>query len=313
MRRVAKVVLWLGLGVVLACGALVLWLLRDPEPYFLERRSMVVAVDSMAETADETALVQDFTLLAANDLRVELAVRRPLGADTLTERRPLYIILGGQRRGKRAGALIGDTRGNIFASLEYPFEGDADADGFALVRQVPEIRQALFDTPPAVMLALDYLLSRPDVDTTRVELVGASFGAPFAVIAAALDPRVTRLWLAHGGGEPYELIKRGLEPEIDNGILRTMVAGAANLIASGPRLAPEEWIGRVAPRPVVMLNAEDDERIPRRSAEVLWEAAREPKEMIWLPGMHMQGNRPETLEELVTRILAVADPLSVEP
>ena len=137
MRRVAKVVLWLGLGVVLACGTLVLWLLRDPEPYFLERRSMVVAVDSMAETADETALVQDFTLLAANDLRVELAVRRPLGADTLTERRPLFIILGGQRRGKRAGALIGDTRGNIFASLEYPFEGDEDADGFALVRQVP--------------------------------------------------------------------------------------------------------------------------------------------------------------------------------
>jgi dienelactone hydrolase len=289
VKRLGRILLWCGVLLLVGGAAGALWLLRDPEPRFRERRSELIAVDSSALGADETAEFRDYTLLAQSDLRVEIRVRRPVreaaAVGAATVRRPLYIILGGQRRGKEAGALIGDTRGLIFASLEYPFHGDEDAKGFAMVRQAPQVRQALFDTPPAVMLALDYLLSRDDVDTTRVELVGASFGAPFAVIAAALDPRVTRLWLAHGGGDPYRLINRGLE---------------------GPRLAPEKWIGRVAPRPVVMLNAQDDERIPRASVDALWEAAREPKQLHWLPGQHMQGNRPETLEQLIEKMLAIA-------
>lgn len=307
MKRLGRILLWLVAVVALVTAVGALWLLRDPEPRFRERRSELIAVDSSATMLDETAEVKDYSLLAKSDLRVEIRIRRPitdLHADTV--RRPLYVILGGQQRGKEAGALIGEPRGLIFASIEYPFHGDADADGFALVRQVPAIRQAIFDTPPAVMLALDYLLSRKDVDTTRVELVGASFGAPFAVIATALDPRVTRLWLAHGGGKPYRLINRGLEREIENGALRAMAAGAANMFASGPRMAPEKWIARVAPRPVIMLNAQDDERIPREAVDALWDAAREPKELHWLPGRHMQGNRPETLEQLIERMLAIA-------
>jgi hypothetical protein len=284
MRRLGRILLWLVIVVMVATAAGALWLLRDPEPRFRERRSELIAVDSSALMMDDFAEVRDYTLLAESDLRAEIRVRRPITdvhADTV--RRPLFIILGGQRRGKEAGALIGETRGHIFASLEYPFHGDEDAKGFALVRQAGAIRQALFDTPPAVMIALDYLLSRHDVDTTRVELVGASFGAPFAVIAAALDPRVTRLWLAHGGGKPYRLINRGLEREIGNGALRAM-----------------------APRPVIMLNAMEDERIPRESVDALWNAARDPKELHWLPGLHMQGNRPETLEQLVQKMLAIA-------
>jgi dienelactone hydrolase len=308
VKRAGKILLWCGGVLLLGAAVSTWWLLRDPEPFFRERRSELIAVDSTALTIDGSASVRDYILLAKNDLRVEIAVRRPAGEDSAgIARRPLYVILGGQRRGKRAGALIGDTRGNIFASLEYPFHGDPDAKGFALVRQVPAIRDAIFDTPPAVMLALDHLLARPDVDTTRVEIVGASFGAPFATIAAALDPRVTRLWLAHGGGQPYRLINRGLESEISWRPVRALVAGAANMFASGPRLAPEKWIGRVSPRPVVMLNAEEDERIPRESVDALWGAARDPKQIVWLPGLHMQGNRPETLEQLVERMLAIAE------
>jgi hypothetical protein len=78
-------------------------------------------------------------------------------------------------------------------------------------------------------------------------------------------------------------------------------------LISGPRFAPEKWIGRVAPRPVVMLNAEDDEKIPRHSVEVLWEAAREPKDLVWLPGQHMMGSRPEVLERLVTEVMQRAE------
>jgi fermentation-respiration switch protein FrsA (DUF1100 family) len=93
--------------------------------------------------------------------------------------------------------------------------------------------------------------------------------------------------------------------------LRAPLAHLANVLVSGPRFTPEAWIGQVAPRPVMMLNASEDEQIPRSSVDLLYAAAGDPKELIWLPGKHMQGNRPEVIEQLitamVTRILR-ADP-----
>lgn len=299
---------WLRRGLftlALGCVALLvaaLWLLRDPTPHFVERRGALVDVQRRRPVLDGGTTEQEVRVVSSSGLGIELAIRRPADADTL-ERRQLFLVLGGHERGKGAGALIGDTRGAIFASMEYPFEGNHRAKGIEVLALVPAIRQAIYDTPPAVSLALDYLLSRPDVDPTRVELIGASFGAPFATIAAARDPRVSRLWLAHGGGDTYAMINRGLEREIGFAPARAGVAHLANLLASGPRFAPERWIADVAPRPVVMLNAEDDEKIPRRSVEVLYEAARQPKELVWLPGQHMQGNRPEVLERLVDAVL----------
>ena len=309
MARRARVVsasVLVALGVALGLRA---WLLRDPSPHFDERRGRILAVERESEVDSLGTREMHLRVTSTSHLRVELAIRRPsyTAQDSGHVRRPLFLILGGHERGKGAGALIGDTRGAVFASMEYPFEGDHRAKGLAVVAQVPAIRRALYDTPPAAQIALDYLLARPDVDPTRVELVGASFGAPFATIVAARDTRVTRLWLAHGGGDTRAMIDRGLEKEIGNRFLRAPVTALANLLASGPRFTPERWIADVAPRPVVMLNAEDDEKIPRRSVDILYAAALAPKELIWLPGKHMQGNRPDVLQRLIETVLSRAD------
>lgn len=304
MRRRA----WIVAGAVVALGTALgtrAWLLRDPVPHFERRHGRISAVEQESRQDSAGTRETHLRVTSSSGLRVELAIRRPVHTadDSGQVRRPLFLILGGHERGKGAGALIGDTRGAIFASMEYPFDGDHRAKGLAVLAQVPAIRRALYDTPPAAQIALDYLLARPDVDPTRVELVGASFGAPFATIVAARDRRVTRLWLAHGGGDTYAMIDRGLEKEIRSAVLRAPVSHLANLLASGPRFTPERWIADVAPRPVVMLNAEDDEKIPRRSVEILFAAAQAPKELVWLPGNHMQGNRPEVLQRLIDAIL----------
>lgn len=303
---------WAALGLVIITAAGSAYLLRDPEPVFDARRGSLVSVDTAATVPDSTAREQVVTLKSSTGLTVRLAVRTPhtppdsAGVARTVMKRPLFIVLGGHQRGMRAGALVGDPRGTIFASLEYPYEGDHKAKGLAVVAQVPAIRRAFYDTPPAVSLALDHLLARPDVDPTRVELVGASFGAPFATIAAARDPRVSRLWIAHGGGKPFRMIEHGLKRDIPIAPLRWPVAGLATLLASGPRFAPERWIARVAPRPVVMLSATDDERIPRESVDALWDAMQAPRERVWLPGKHMQGDRPDVLRTLVDSVLTRA-------
>lgn len=95
-------------------------------------------------------------------------------------------------------------------------------------------------------------------------------------IAAARDPRVTRLWIAHGGGRPYLMIETGLRRDVPNALLRGPLAALGTVLVSGPRFAPERWVARVAPRPIVMLNATEDERIPPTSVQALSGSAQPP-------------------------------------
>ncbi|MEA3245245.1 MAG: hypothetical protein U9Q74_03710 [Gemmatimonadota bacterium] len=298
---------WVRAALLAASGAVALalaaraWLLRDPVPYFEARRTRVANVAEGPVNRAGDALDQDVTVTGANGLRVEMRIRRR--ADTRPgTRQPLFVLLGGATNGKESASLVGDPQGLLVASLSYPVYGNDRATGLAVIPEVPAFRRAIWDTPPTVMLALDYLLARPDVDTTRVELVGASFGAPFAAVVGALDHRVTRVWLVQGGANPRALIDVGLREEIRFAPARAFVASLANVLASGPRFDPARWVGRISPRPVVMINTEQDERIPRASAEQLHAAARDPKQVVWLPGLHMQPNRPDVLRALVDAV-----------
>ncbi|HEX7121439.1 MAG TPA: hypothetical protein VF178_03640 [Gemmatimonadaceae bacterium] len=324
-RRFRRVLLGSLLTVVVGTGVMTAWMLRDPMPYFAERRSPLASVDEGEATRSAGHVSQAVRLTAANGLSAELLIRYPeptagngpaldaaaagpmLAAPQEPDaKRPAFLILGGYRTGDRAATLVEDTHGVIVAALSYPYEGPLNPKGLDVLPLVPAIRRAIFDTPPAVLLALEYLRTRPDVDPQRIELVGASFGAPFATIAAVLDSSVSRLWLVHAAGQPFTLIDHGLKKSISFAPARWLVAGIANVLAAGPRLTSEVWLPQVAPRPVIMINASDDERLPRPAIEALHAAAREPKEVIWLPGLHVQSNRQDVIRGLVETVLARA-------
>lgn len=320
-RRARRGALWAAAITVVVLGAGVLWLLRDPMPYFEARRTGVRHVEEGAVTSGAGHHARPVRIEGANGLVVELLLRYPAvdsamvrpnatalrTPDAATGRRPAFLILGGYRSGERAAALIDDTRGTLVASFSYPYNGPLNPKGLQVLPLVPAIRHAIWDTPPAVLLALEYLRERPDVDPRRLELVGASFGAPFAAVAAVLDQRVARLWLVHGAGEPFALIRHNLRRSVSFAPARTAVAAVATLFASGPRLAPERWVPRVAPRPVIMINATDDERLPRHAIETLHRSLAGPGEVIWLEGQHVQSNRASIIRELVETVLARAE------
>ena len=44
-------------------------------------------------------------------------------------------------------------------------------------------------------------------------------------------------------------------------------------------------------------------RLPRASIETLYESAREPKELIWMPGLHVHADR-ETISKLVGIVMS---------
>ena len=59
---------------------------------------------------------------------------------------------------------------------------------------------------------------------------------------------------------------------------------------------------RAEPRPFVMVNASDDERLPRQSVEALYAGAAEPKEIIWMSGRHIHADA-ETIGRLVRIVM----------
>lgn len=303
---VAKVLL-AAMAVCAVCAvAVAAWLLRDPTPGMLERRSTLVQVLEGKPMAADSHTVQIVRLRAASGLTVELTVKRHV-ADSVGKY-PLAVVLGGHRTGKDAVRLLENTRGVVATAVSYPYAGDPRPYAAQLVRDIPRIRRAFLDTPPALMLALDYLLSRDDVDVSRAEGIGVSLGAPFVVIASALDPRFSRIWVVHGSGGSFTPLQHNMREHISFAPLRYAAAGMTNLIISGPRLAPERWAGMAGNRSFVMINALDDERMPRAAVESLFAAASEPKEMIWMPGGHVRS-MTEAVKPLVDTVMArIADP-----
>lgn len=292
------------LAALLAAGiAGSLWLTRDPEPRMLARRSGLAGVTEGPALRDGNHELRDVRLRAASGLEVELTIKRPLSGDEPQMRRPLAVVLGGHRRGRSAVQFIPDAGGMIVAALSYPYAGEPRPDALEFVKDIPNIRRAFLDTPPAIMLALDYLLMQPDVDPKWIEAVGVSLGGPFVTIAAALDKRISRVWVVHGSAGSYGPLEVSMRREIPVPGLRHAAAALSALIIN-PSMAPERWAHRVAPRPFVMVNARGDQRMPRKLVDRLFDGAREPKTMVWLPGGHVRSNAA-VLKPLVDTVVAM--------
>ena len=286
---------------LLLVGGGVAYLLRDPLPRFVARRSSIASVIQGSEYSERGYVLSPVRITATSGLAVDLVVRRAVADSGRTL--PLAIILGGPLTGREAARLVGETHGTVVAALSYPFSGDPRPEAATFLRQIPQIRAAFLDTPPALMLALDYLLRLRDVDTSQVEGIGVSLGAPFMCVAGAIDRRFTRVWSLHGSGGSYVPLEANMRRTIPFTPIRVVAAATANVIIAGPRLDPVHWVGRIAPRPFIMVNASGDERLPRSAVDALYRAAREPKELIWMTGAHVHGDSA-TIRRLVEIVMA---------
>lgn len=276
------------LSLLVAAIAAAAILLRNPAPTILDRRGSLAAAYEEALERVDSHYVQVVRLESTSGLTVSMTTKRHV-ADSAA-RLPLALLLGGRNTGQDAVRLLENTRGVMAVALSYPYAGDPKPAGAGVLQAIPHIRRAFFDTPAALMLALDDLLARPDVDSTRVEAIGVSLGVPFVIIASALDQRVTRVWALHGSGGAFTPLEYNLREIIQFAPARLLAAGMATLAMSGPRMAPERWVARISPRPFIMINAEDDERLPTSAVLSLFRAAREPKELTWLPGAHVASD-----------------------
>jgi len=173
-------------------------------------------------------------------------------------RHPAFILLGGVRTGKRSLEYIDVTRNIVLLALDYPYEGKkSDLSAIEFMGSIWPIRRAIIDTPPAVMLGVDYLLARGDVDPERIVLVGGSVGAVFVPAVAAADPRIDAAAMLFGAADIETLMRANLKaPE-----WVARIGSWLGAVLTSP-VEPAKYVGDISPRPLYMLTGTGDPRMP---------------------------------------------------
>lgn len=147
--------------------------------------------------------------------------------------------------------------------------------------------------------AVDYLITRPEVDPKRVGYAGVSWGAITGVTFVAHDPRIKAMASIVGGGNFMGSIADKVEmpPEV---------------VALAKSFDPVYHVGLITPRPLLLLNVTRDQLVPRFFADSLHNAAGNGAKKMWIDTDHFfRGvDRYAILEDVID---FMSDHLAAEP
>lgn len=259
--------------------------LAEPIPLRLIRQE-AARVDTLEE-------VHDLLFLSGRGDSLSGVLRRPAAARRAAGELPAIVLLAGRETGRQAAAVVPGPLQAVVLALEYPAVIPETADLGQMVRRLPGIRRSAYAVPGLVRGAAHFLASQPEVDSSRIGLVGVSFGVPFAA-AAATDPIFCCVALHHGGADLALLFRANLA--IGNRLLRGLASAFAARYFR--LLEPGRYVGEISPRPLLLINGLHDEMVPRRSALRLAELAGEPVRQIWLPHDHLMPDELDVMREL---------------
>lgn len=300
-RLVLRSLLALAVAGTLTLTAALLWLRWDAhrplEDYFNARHGTLSAA-AIEDSTRRGAQRSDYlTLRSDSGLAVSLRVLRD---DSDTEPRPVLMILGGHRTGRDAVDLFGDVTGYAVVALDYPYDGPERIRGLVqALGALPKARRAFADTPPAVALALDWLSSQPWAQGGTV-LIGASLGVPFAARAAAFDARIGGVILVHGAADNELWLTAQVARRVENAAAHKPLGTLLHWLAYGPTFDTTSNVAQIAPRPVLIIGAREDERTPAGQTEALFAAAGEPRRLRWTDGQHVEPDRTDVVDQMMS-------------
>jgi len=282
LRGIFRVILVLVAILVL----LVAWFAtRDYSDDFRERHGTFQSVETDSTEVDTLVTRSWVTLTSTSGLQVGCGVAVPnQPAETPTRKYPAIIVLGGKATGKNAVRYAFNIDDVVIVSPDYAYDPRHTYSVTAFLGDLPEIHGAILDMVPSVMLALDYLERRGDVDMSKVVLMGYSFGAPFVPVIMANDARPAVAAMVYGGGDMESLIRHNVG-RYEGPFVADLVGKLSGVVLRP--LEPLRHVGKISPRPVLMINGANDEQVPRANAEMLYEGAGQPKKIVWLESKHV--------------------------
>ncbi len=283
--------------------AVLLWVILPRSPWSEARVRSLGGISSRVDTIDRSSpvpgLLREEIRLAGGAGQILICrVERPAG---IGGRLPGLLVLGGIQAGRRAlDHLPSPDLALVRLSFDYPYVPPTRFPGpVGFFRALPRAARGAEASVSGLLLALEYLRTRPDVDPRRITVAGASLGAFAAVIAGSADPGFAGVAVLYGGGDVRRVVAENLPwgP-------RWFRAGVA--LAMNPwldRLEPSRYAARISPRPLLMVNGSGDRIIPRASVLALYDAAGEPKELLWLETGHKVIDENEMMPRLIEAVL----------
>lgn len=233
------------------------------------------------------------------------------------ERRPAIIMMHGFGANKSGGPewVCKQFESWGYVALRFDYRGCGESEG-ERGRVIP--MEEVSDARNAVT----FMASRSDVDPDRIALCGSSLGAGVAVYAAGVDQRVAAVILENGLGSGERIIRSMHTPESWNKFLQLMEEGLRHRERTGkskmihrfeifemPKemqvnltfnnslmhftaetavgffmFRPEEMIGRITPRPILILHSARDRVCKYEEAFSMARLAKPPMELHLLDG-----------------------------
>jgi fermentation-respiration switch protein FrsA (DUF1100 family) len=184
-----------------------------------------------------------------------------------------------------------------FSVLLFDFRGRGESDPWPqtlISREVDDLRAAV-------------AFARGREPRARIGVVGFSMGAAVSILAAAEEPDIAAVVADSSFTTGRDVVAHGvrsalrLPPEI-------LVLAADEVVnrRHGYRFSharPIDAVGRIAPRPVLIIHGEGDTTVPVEHAHRLYAAAGEPCEVWVVPGVEHCGayflNRPEYCRRVI--------------
>ncbi|MFC1914113.1 alpha/beta hydrolase [Chloroflexota bacterium] len=185
-----------------------------------------------------------------------------------------------------------------FAVLIFNFRGTADSGG----------NLDLLGWTRDLQAVIDYLRDLPEVDKSRLSLVGFSGGAAVSAYVAAGDSRVSSVALCSCPAE-FTLLTRTDNPLsiIDRfrniGAIRDedFPPSVEEWLNSFRLIRPIDYIARIAPRPVLLVHGNSDKTVDISHAHRLYAKAGEPKQLEIIAGAgHRLRREDRAIEAVLT-------------
>jgi dienelactone hydrolase len=228
---------------------------------------------------------------------------------------PVFMIFGGFESAGKVLELIHPHGPVALASFDYPFTSSRKFELRDGIQSLMEARELFPKTVQGILGLAEHLKKMPEIDPHQIIAIGASFGSPFVLGAAARNPGISRIVIVHGFARVPDtaehVILRSWLPKYGWG-----ARPAAWLLSRLGWLylrkeTPEEDAQKLAPtQSVLMISAKDDSFIPSSSSTALWDAiqkSRADKSRDIMPGDHLMPGAGRLIDQIVWKVEAWSD------
>jgi uncharacterized protein len=247
----------------------------------------------------------------SDGLKLSGVLHTPDGA--AGERRPAFLVLHGFGSNKDSGnsRVVSKTLADLgYVTLRFDFRGCGESEG-------PRGRTICLEQVEDTRHALSFMATRPEVDGERIAVIGSSFGAAVAIYAAGVDPRVAACISCGGWGDGVKKFRKQHEsPEAWKRFTDMMAEGRRRRERGEPELMVPRFdivpippglrgnlsqgsimefpfavvesmytfmandvVGKIAPRPLLLLHPARDSVTPTEQSIDLFAHAGQPTDL----------------------------------